>query len=121
MRVLAADDEPDVRLLLELALGMDPSIDLTLVESGEEAIERVSALQYDVVMLDGLMPGLGGAATCRRMRDDPRTQKVPIVFLTALSSEAMRAELTAAGATGFIAKPFDPFTLAADLRALLAP
>lgn len=119
MRVLAADDEPDVRLLLELALGMDPDIGLTLVTSGEEAIASAASGMYDIIVLDGLMPGLSGAETCRRLRDDPRTEKVPIVFLTALTSEAMRAELTAAGGSAFVAKPFDPFTLGATLRGLI--
>ena len=121
MRVLAADDEPDMRLLLELALGMEPDIVLTLVSSGDEAIAHAASGMYDVILLDGLMPGLGGAATCRHLRDDPRLAKVPIVFLTALTSAGTRAELEAAGGSAVIAKPFDPFTLAATLRGIVRP
>ena len=119
MRVLAADDEEDVRLLLELALGMDSAIDLTLVSSGAEAIERATSEQYDMIVLDGLMPGLDGAETCRRLRADPRTAEVPVVFLTALTSDESRRTLRAAGASGFVQKPFDPFALGDQLRALL--
>jgi CheY-like chemotaxis protein len=117
MRILAADDEADVRLLLELALGMHPDILLTIVPSGRDAVDRAVDGRYDLIVLDGMMPELDGAATCRLLKSDPRTADVPVVFLTALTSESARAELRAAGAAGFVAKPFDPFTIAAELAA----
>jgi CheY-like chemotaxis protein len=117
MRILAADDEADVRLLLELALGMHPDILLTIVPSGRDAVDRAADGRYDLIVLDGMMPELDGAATCRLLKSDPRTADVPVVFLTALTSESARAELRAAGAAGFVAKPFDPFTIAAELAA----
>jgi CheY-like chemotaxis protein len=117
MRILAADDEADVRLLLELALGMHPDVSLTIVSSGRDAVARAIADRYDLIVLDGLMPDLDGAATCRLLKGDSRTAGIPVVFLTALTSDSARAELRAAGAAGFVAKPFDPFTLAAELRA----
>ncbi len=117
MRILAADDEADVRLLLELALGAHPDVSLTIVSSGRDAVDRAVADRYDLIVLDGLMPDLDGAATCRLLKSDPRTADVPVVFLTALTSEASRAELRAAGGAGFIRKPFDPFTIASELAA----
>lgn len=117
MRILAADDEADVRLLLELALAMQPGVTLTIVSSGRDAIERAVAEPYDLIVLDGMMPDLDGAATCRLLKSDPRTAHVPVVFLTALTSESARGELRAAGAAGFVAKPFDPFSVAAELSA----
>jgi CheY-like chemotaxis protein len=117
MRILAADDEADVRLLLELALGMHPDVSLTIVSSGRDAVARAIADRYDLIVLDGLMPDLDGAATCRLLKGDPRTAGVPVVFLTALTSDSARAELRAAGGAGFVTKPFDPFTLAAELAA----
>ena len=117
MRILAADDEADERRLLELALGMSPDVSLTIVSSGRDAVARATASPFDLIVLDGLMPDLDGAATCRLLKEDPRTMDVPVVFLTALTSDAARAELRAAGAVGFINKPFDPFTVAAELTA----
>lgn len=117
MRILAADDEADVRLLLELALGAHPDVSLTIVTSGREAVARAAAEPFDLIVLDGLMPDLDGAATCRLLKGDPRSAGVPVVFLTALTSEASRDELRAAGGAGFIAKPFDPFSLGAQLTA----
>ena len=117
MRILAADDEADVRLLLELALGADPDIVLTVVASGRAAVDEAIATPYDLIVLDGLMPDLDGAATCRLLKNDPRTADVPVVFLTALTSDAARSDLRAVGAAGFVAKPFDPFAIAAQLEA----
>jgi CheY-like chemotaxis protein len=121
MRILAAEDEADVRLLIELALGMDSAIALTVVASGREALARAADGEFDLIVLDGLMPDLDGAATCRLLKGDPRTATVPVVFLTALSSDDARAELRAAGGAGFVGKPFDPFTLAAELMAFARP
>lgn len=121
MRILAADDEADVRLLLELALGADPDIVLTLVASGRAAVDAALREPYDLIVLDGLMPDLDGAATCRLLKNDPRTAEVPVVFLTALASESVRADLRAAGAAGVVAKPFDPIGIAAQLRAFARP
>ena len=121
MRLLAADDEADVRLLLELALGMHPDIVLTIVSSGRDAVDRAVDGHYDLIVLDGMMPDLDGAATCRLLKSDPRTTEIPVVFLTALTSESARAELRAAGAAGFVTKPFDPFTIAAELAAFSRP
>jgi two-component system OmpR family response regulator len=117
MRILAADDEADVRLLLELALTMHPDLSVTIVSSGRDAVDRAVAERFDLIVLDGLMPDLDGAATCRLLKSDPRTAHVPVVFLTALTSDSARAELREAGAAGFVAKPFDPFTIATDLAA----
>lgn len=117
MRILAADDEADVRLLLQLALGMSPDVSFTIVSSGREAVDRALVEPYDLIVLDGMMPELDGAATCRLLKNDPRTADVPVVFLTAITSESARDDLRAAGAAGFVAKPFDPFQILAELAA----
>lgn len=121
MRILAADDEADMRLLLEVALGMDPAHHVTIVASGEEAIACARLGIYDLVLLDGLMPGLDGVETCRRLKADPVTATLPVVFLTALNSPESRAAFVGVGAAGFIEKPFDPFTLTAQLVPFVAP
>jgi CheY-like chemotaxis protein len=115
MRILAADDGADVRLLLELSLGMEPGVALTIVDSGLAALAKAASGDYDLIVLDGVMPDLDGAATCRRLKSDPRTAEIPVVFLTGLSSREARDALRAAGAAGFVTKPFDPFGLAAEL------
>lgn len=120
MKVLCADDDESIRALLEVGLGIDSALEAVVVESGEALLARAAADRFDAILLDGIMPGLDGEETCRRLKADAATAAVPVFFLTALTDAAERARLVEAGAAGFFAKPFDPFTLADELRAELA-
>jgi CheY-like chemotaxis protein len=119
MRLLCADDEADIRTILELALGIDPELDVELVDSGVAALERASAERFDAIVLDGMMPGMDGYETCRRLKADPATADIPVLFLTARTQRAEVDRALAVGAVACLMKPFDPMTLARDLRAAL--
>jgi CheY-like chemotaxis protein len=119
MRILCADDEEDIRTILELALSLDPDIEATIVDSGTELLMRARDGGWDAFLLDGMMPALDGYETCRQLKADPLTAQIPVVFL---SAKTQRDELDRAhrlGAAATLPKPFDPLTLAADLRAAL--
>jgi two-component system OmpR family response regulator len=118
VRILCADDEPDIRLVLEIALGLDPAITAEVVDSGVAVIERATRDHYDLIVLDGSMPELDGYDTCARLKSDPRTAHVPVVFLTANTQRVQRERALGVGAIAAITKPFDPMTLAAELRQL---
>jgi DNA-binding response OmpR family regulator len=116
MRLLCVDDEDDIRVILELALGLDPGLEVEIVGSGAELLERARTGGYDLFVLDGMMPAMDGYETCRRLKANPATAGVPVVFLTA---KTQRDEMTRAlelGAVACLTKPFDPMTLAAELR-----
>ena len=119
MKLLCADDEPDLRTILELALSIDPGLDVEIVSSGAELLARASQTRYDAFVLDGMMPGLDGYETCRRLKDDPATAAIPVVFLTAKTQQEEMRRAIALGATACLPKPFDPLTLASELRAAL--
>ena len=119
LKLLCADDEPDLRTILELALSIDPGLDVEIVSSGTELIARASQTRYDAFVLDGMMPGLDGYETCRRLKDDPATAAIPVVFLTAKTQQDEMRRAIALGATACLTKPFDPLTLATELRAAL--
>lgn len=119
MKLLCADDEPDLRTILELALSIDPAFEVEIVASGTELLERASRGRYDAFLLDGMMPGLDGYETCRRLKSDPATAATPVVFLTAKSQKDEMSRAMALGATACLVKPFDPLTLATELRAAL--
>jgi len=121
MKLLCADDEPDLRTILELALSIDPGFEVEIVSSGTELLERASRGQYDAFVLDGMMPGLDGYETCRRLKGDPTTAAIPVVFLTAKTQQEEMRRALALGATACLVKPFDPLTLAMELRAALDP
>lgn len=120
MRVLCADDEDDIRAILRLALGLDPELEVEIVGSGHEAIARAMESPFDAILLDGMMPGLDGYETCRRLKADPVTAHVPVIFLTAKTQRDETQRALSIGALACLTKPFDPLTVAQDLRAVLA-
>ena len=119
MRLLCVDDEDDIRTILELALGLDPGISAEIVGSADELLARARAGGYDAFVLDGMMPGLDGYETCRRLKADVATAAVPVVFLTAKTQRDEIARALGLGAVACLNKPFDPLTLAGELRSAL--
>lgn len=119
IRLLCADDEDDIRTILQLALSLDPELEVQLVASGAEALARAKSAPFDAIVLDGMMPGLDGYETCRRLKADPATAQVPVVFLTAKAQRGETERALALGAVACLTKPFDPMTIASDLRAAL--
>jgi two-component system response regulator MprA len=116
MRVLVVDDEPAVREALERALRL-VGYDVDLARDGREAIRQQAAAPADAMLLDVLMPGLGGLEVCRRMRDTG--DRTPVLMLTARDGVGDRVAGLDAGADDYLVKPFALDELLARLRALL--
>ncbi len=116
LRVLHVDDEPDICSVVEIALSLDPDIATVSCESGAEALLAAAACPPDLILLDVMMPSMDGPATFERLRENPRTANIPVVFITARAQTRELAHYKALGAIGVIAKPFDPQTLAATIR-----
>ncbi len=120
MRILVADDEPAVRTSLERALRLD-GYDVSLAGDGREALAALAAAggrdPVDAVVLDVLMPELGGIEVCRRLRD--AGDRTPVLMLTARDRIADRVRGLDAGADDYLVKPFALEELRARLRALL--
>jgi DNA-binding NtrC family response regulator len=114
-RVLLTDDNADNLLLLSETLD-DPSYELVLTRSGEEALAAARESPPDIALLDLRMPGLDGHETCRRLKADPALRDMPVLFLSATDSIEDRLEGFEAGAVDFIAKPFDPDEVLARVR-----
>ena len=87
--------------------------------SGAEGLLKAKEDRPDAVLLDVMMPGLDGPSTLACLREDPATAGVPVVFLTAKAIATELDRLKSLGAAGVLTKPFDPMTLARDLRAVL--
>jgi CheY-like chemotaxis protein len=119
MRLLCADDEPDIRAILRLALSLDPEMEVEIVDSGHAAITRAAAGGFDAILLDGMMPGLDGYETCRILKSDPATAHVPVVFLTAKTQRDEARRAISVGAVACLTKPFDPMHIGRELRAAL--
>ena len=118
MKLLLAEDEPDVQLIARLALKR-AGFQVVTVNNGVEVLDRVGAEQPDAILLDWMMPDMDGFETCKRLKADPATQAIPVIFLTAKVQESEVAKAMALGAIGCIGKPFDALTLGEQIKTLL--
>jgi CheY-like chemotaxis protein len=119
LRILHVDDEPDIREVVQISLGLDPDIALRACASGEEALVEAAEWSPDLILLDVMMPVMDGPATLAHLRDDPRTADIPVVFMTARAQTSEIEQFIALGARGVVSKPFEPMNLAALVRSQL--
>lgn len=120
LRVLYVDDDADIREIASLSLGLDPEIAVETASSGAEALERARQGGLDLILLDVMMPWMDGRTTFAALQELGLEPPVPVVFVTARTQTHEIAQFKALGAIGVIAKPFDPMTLARDVRAMHA-
>ena len=113
---LVVDDDPELRAALTRALRLD-GYDVTAVSNGLKALETIPELRPDVIVLDLMMPYVGGLEVCRRLR--AKGDRTPILVLTARDEVGDRVEGLDAGADDYLVKPFALDELRARLRALL--
>jgi len=116
--ILYVDDDPDIREIVQIALGLTQSVTVHTAQSGEQALTLARALRPDLVLLDVMMPGLDGPGTLGRMRADPVTAPIPVIFMTAKAMPKEVELFQEMGAAGVIAKPFDPLQLSTQVASL---
>jgi CheY-like chemotaxis protein len=109
--VLYVDDEPDIREVVELSLGLVGGLAIHTCDSGERALEILPQLRPDLILLDVMMPRLDGPSTLQRLRADPELSRIPVVFMTAKAMPQEVERFKQLGAVAVIAKPFDPMRL----------
>lgn len=103
--VLIVDDTPaNVRVLAEYLDGHGFTV--TVAQDGEEGLERAHYSRPDLILLDAMMPGWDGFETCRRLKADPVTSGIPVIFMTALSDIGDKVRAYEAGGIDYITKPF---------------
>ena len=119
-RILYVDDEPDIREVAQMALELEEDLEVRLAASGAEGLAEAAAWSPDLILLDVMMPQMDGPTVLEKLRADPATASIPVVFITARTQAQEVATLKALGALGVIAKPFDPMSLGEETRAFLA-
>lgn len=113
--ILAVDDHPaNLNLLFDL-LG-DAGFDLLVAQSGESALARAEKTTPDIILLDIMMPGMDGFETCQKLKANPRTQKIPVIFMTALSDTVDKVKGFELGAVDYITKPIQAEEVLARVR-----
>jgi phosphate regulon transcriptional regulator PhoB len=117
-QVLVVEDEPDIRDLIVLHLSRE-GFRCRTASNGADALSEVRAARPDLVVLDLMLPALGGLEVCRRLRAEPGTASLPIIMLTAKADEVDRIVGLELGADDYVVKPFSPKELVARVRAVL--
>jgi len=115
-RILYVEDEPDIQAVAKLALEAIGGFEVMVCSSGKEALENVIAFSPDLILLDVMMPGMDGPATLQAMRELPELSQTPAIFMTAKVQPQEVAGYKNLGALDVIPKPFDPMTLAENVR-----
>ncbi|WP_240135010.1 response regulator [Streptomyces sp. MUM 178J] len=116
-RVLVVDDNRVIRQLIRVNLELE-GFEVVTAADGAECLEVVQQVRPDVVTLDVVMPRLDGLRTAARLRDDPRTRRLPLAIISACTQYEVETGL-AAGVDAFLAKPFEPAELVRTVRQLV--
>ena len=117
-RVLYVEDDPDIRAVAQMALEIVGGLTLKACGSGAEALQAAEGFRPDLLLLDVMMPGMDGPTTLAGLRQLAPTASTPVIFMTAKVQASEVAYYKSLGALGVIAKPFDPMTLAEQVRQL---
>ncbi|MBI3186413.1 MAG: response regulator [Gammaproteobacteria bacterium] len=119
-KILYVEDEADIRTVAQLALEAVGGFTLEVCSKGEEAVAKAPAFNPDLILLDVMMPGMDGPGTLAALRNLPSLHHTPVIFMTAKVQPKEIQVYKALGALDVIAKPFDPMTLAEQVRTIWA-
>jgi two-component system chemotaxis response regulator CheY len=117
-KILAVDDSPSIRQMVQLTL-TGGGYEVVSAVDGNDGLAKARATRADLVLTDLNMPGLNGIALIREIRKLPNYVGVPVLFLSTESDAALKQEAKAAGATGWIVKPFRQDQLLAAVKKVL--
>lgn len=118
-KVLVVDDDRVIQQLLEVNLELE-GYEVLTAGDGEQALVRVKEFSPDVVILDIMMPKLDGIEVCRRLKADPSTADLPVIFLSAKAQDLDRRRGYELGVAAYLTKPFDPQELIETVERVLA-
>ncbi len=110
-KILIADDEPSLRLLVKATLSVNKSFDLIEAADGNEALTKAQTELPDLILLDVMMPHLSGFEVCERLKNNPDTKNIVVIMLTAKGQQSDRDWAISVGSDYFLTKPFSPIEL----------
>jgi two-component system cell cycle response regulator DivK len=120
MRILYIEDHPAQSDIMKQMLEFS-GYTVVLAMSGEEGIEKARESQPDVILMDLRMPGIGGIEAIKQLKQDPSVADIPVVVLSAWTSQRNREDAEEAGAAKFLAKPVDTKRLVEEINELVRP
>lgn len=117
-KILIAEDDPDIRSIVQDILEAN-SFKTVIAMDGKQALELVQKEKPDLLVLDLSMPGVDGWQVAQALRKDPSTKTLPLLALTAHTMAGDCERAIKAGCDSFLAKPFNPDALLAEIKRLL--
>ena len=117
-KILVVDDEKDIGELLVYSLQQE-GCDVDVIQDGQQVLGRLQTKTYDLVILDLMLPGMSGIEICRQIKKDPELESLPVIMLTAKSTETDKIVGLEMGADDYITKPFSPREVVARVKAVL--
>jgi CheY-like chemotaxis protein len=116
MKVLLVDDEADIRKIAKLSLEAVGKMQTLVAANAAEALALAASEHPDLILMDVMMPEMDGPTALGKLRADAATASIPVIFMTAKVQRAEVDHYKGLGALGVIGKPFDPMTLATEIR-----
>ena len=118
MKILYIEDHPAQSDIMKQMLEFS-GYTVVLAMNGEEGIEKARAAQPDIILMDLRMPGMGGIEAIKQLKQDPTVAEIPVLVLSAWTSQRNREDAEEAGAAKFLAKPVDTKRLVKEINDLL--
>jgi two-component system phosphate regulon response regulator PhoB len=117
-RIFVVEDEDDIRELISYNLAKNTFVP-KVFSNGEDFLEQLENDECDLALLDLMLPGIDGLDICRKLKKNPKTEKIPVIMLTAKGEESDIITGLELGADDYIVKPFSPKVLIARIKAVL--
>ncbi|NJN85630.1 MAG: response regulator [Leptolyngbyaceae cyanobacterium SL_7_1] len=114
-RILVVDNEPYIQEVAKVCLETVAGWQVLLASSGQDCLQQAAIAHPDAILLDVMMPDMDGMATFQKLQENPATQAIPVILLTAKIQSSDRRRYAQMGTLAAIAKPFDPLKLAAQV------
>jgi two-component system, OmpR family, response regulator len=117
-RILHVEDDPSIQAVVKVALEVIGGYQVLSCSSGQQALEEVQAFDPQFILLDVMMPGMGGPETLSKLAERVDLSQVPVAFMTAKVQPGETEYLRDLGARDVIVKPFDPMRLAGHIQSI---
>jgi CheY-like chemotaxis protein len=114
-RILVVDNEPYIQEVAKICLETVAAWEVLLASSGTECLRQAETEQPDAILLDVMMPDMDGMTTFQKLQENPTTQAIPVILLTAKIQSSDRRRYAQMGTIAAIAKPFNPLELAGQV------
>lgn len=116
IKILYAEDEPDVQTIVSLAIETTSNYQLKICENGRKLLECVDEYSPDLILLDVMMPEMDGPTTFGKLQSDENTKKIPVIFVTAKAQIHEVEKFKGMGSLGVITKPFKILELCDEIQ-----